>query len=216
MFAWIFVNERLPHGEPLPRFGEVRSMKPPVALHRVGLHGAFDVFDAMVVGSGPLLCFVKAEGVIHADKHWVCSTQQRFVNVLDARATLLEFGRYCCRQADSLWDAPSTVRDWLESGDATLAEGARLEAAAAVAGLPQGHPGRSVARAVVQVATPHFEAHQAAQAAAFNAQYAMAAECSGVEWTAARDAAEDDQRAEFNRLVGIALSLDLQKGGIMS
>lgn len=213
MFAWLWCGERLHSGAGLPRFGETINCKPPVRLHHSGLHAALDPYDALVVNaSGSMLAFVRAEGVLQSGDGWVASTHQRFCNVVDAGPLLTSFSRWCALQAEPVWQAPAVARDFLLTGDATLAEPARLECAALVRQMPRADAGRGIARLICQIAMG-FSPHVLAQAAMFQASYALAgAAGDGSHWVAARDKADGEQRIELNREIGVLLSLDLQKG----
>lgn len=182
--AYHFVGATLRDGSPVPVDGEWLEIAPPLRICEHGLHWSRCPFDALQYAPGNTLCLVDADGEIVEQDDKGCSTRRRIVARFNAEPMLFEFSRWAALRVIHLWDAPSVVRKFLETGDESLMDAARdaAKTAALVAA-------RAAARAAAMAA---------ARAAAWDAAMAAAMDAA---WDAAMDAAWDAQRAEFRRRV---------------
>jgi len=93
-----------------------------------GLHASVHPFDALQYMCGGFsLDLVELDGFIVAhpegfvpDKH--VASQRTHLNRIDANALLSEFARWCALQVVDLWQCPTIVRQYLETGDESIRE----------------------------------------------------------------------------------------------
>ena len=101
-------------------------------LCKSGLHASKYVCDALQYAPGPILWRVSLSGkVVHGDDK-SCSTERSYHARIDATDALRAFARKCALDVIHLWDAPSVVREYLETGNEEL-RAATWEAASATA-----------------------------------------------------------------------------------
>jgi len=171
MIGYHFTGERLWDGRPIPLIGEWLVHDGPVVPCKCGLHASEHPADALEYAPGPLLHRVELEGDLlpHGSPvgKWV-GRRRRILATIDATGLLREYARWCALQVIDRWNAPSVVRQYLETGDESL---------------------RAAAQATVQAS-----AWASAWSAAWDAARAAAAWEAAAQ-AAARDAARAAARA---------------------
>ena len=179
----------LPHGDGRPIvIGQKLSIKGKLVICRNALHGSFHPFDALQYAPGPILHRVlfSSARVEYSDK--VGSRSRTVLASVDATAMLRQFARTQALSVIHLWEAPTIVREYLETGDetkrdaATAAATAAAWAAAATAAAAARAAAARAAAAAARDAAAWAAAREAAAAAATAAREAAA-------WAAAREAA---------------------------
>ena len=170
--AYHFVGETLRDGRPVPADGAWLEHTGPLALCQTGLHASRCPFDALRYAPGATLCRVDLGGDVIEDTDKLVASRRRIVARFDATALLWGQARKSALSVIHLWEAPSVVREYLETGDEST-RGAARDAAT-----------RAAARAAAWVATRAASAAAAARGAARDAATRVAA------WAATRDAAE--------------------------
>ena len=122
----------LPHGDGRPIvIGQKLSIKGKLVICRNALHGSFHPFDALQYAPGPILHRVlfSSARVEHSDK--VGSRSRTVLASVDATAMLRQFARTQALSVIHLWEAPTIVREYLETGDETKRGAAAAAATAA-------------------------------------------------------------------------------------
>jgi hypothetical protein len=178
--AYHFVGDTLRDGSPIPANGEWLEVAPPLVICKHGLHWSPHPYDALQYAPGNTLCLVEADGEVVEQDDKGCSTRRRIVARIDAESLLFDFARWTALQVIHLWDAPAVVCQFLATGDESL---------------------RVAARVTARRVTAHAARSNAAWAAAW-----AAAEDAWAAARAARDAASQKQRDEFQRRVDAAFS----------
>ena len=208
----------LPHGDGRAyEIGVKLSVKGRLVICRNALHGSFDPFDALQYAPGPILHKVLFSGARIEESDKVGSRSRTLIATRDAETMLYAFARkQALSVAGAVEDMPSVVRQYLETGDATLRTPARIAARSAAeraAWTAAEYAARSAAwgaaRSVAESAARRA-ADGAARSVAWNA--ARGAACSdvwsevrsaaeGAAWTAAWTAAWGAARQMFNQMV---------------
>ena len=179
--AYHFTANTLRDGRAIPPVGEWLEYDGEIEICKSGLHFSKDPFDALQYAPGNLLHLVEVDEIEHEhDDKGVCR-RRRIIATIDAESLLREFARWCVLQLLDLWDAPTVVREYLETGDETKRDAAWS--------------------AAWSDAWAKAAARSAAKAAAWDAAWEAA---RGAAWEAARSAAREAQRTEFRRRVEAA------------
>lgn len=133
MRGYHFFGDTLRDGTPVPEDGIKLIYDGVPELCYCGYHFSLDPFDALQYAPGANLALVEVggEGVFIGDKG--VATERTIIRRIDATDLLREFARWCPLQVIDLWDAPSAVREYLETGDESLREDASAAAAARAA-----------------------------------------------------------------------------------
>ena len=140
-----------------------------------GLHASIRALDALCYAPGPIICRVELGGRILTANDKVCASERTVIAMADATETLRAFARSCALDVIYKWDAPSVVREYLETGNEELRESARSAARSAAWSAT-----RSAARSAA-------EAWAAADSAAESAAWAAADSAAwSAEWSAVR------------------------------
>ena len=132
MEAWHFlrVDRRLaypPHT--LVIIGQKITVDPDkLELCTYGLHASIRALDALGYAPGPIICRVELGGRILKSSDKVCASERTVIAMADATKTLRAFARSCALDVIDKWDAPSVVREYLETGNEELRESARSAA----------------------------------------------------------------------------------------
>jgi hypothetical protein len=175
--AWHFLADRdgvpvLRTGDPLV-IGKWYEHDGELELCASGLHASVLALDALSYAPGPWVSLVECAGEVQfGDDKLVC-TRRRALWVRDATEELRLFARLCALDVIHMWDAPTVVREYLETGDEALSAAAWAAAWAA-------------ARDAAWDA-----ARASARAAARDAAWAAARDAA---WDATKDAARDALR----------------------
>jgi hypothetical protein len=131
MIGYHFVNDKLRDGRSIPKNGEWLEHKGPLKLCDAGLHWSKHPFDALTYAPGTVLCLVELAGeTIHSTDKSV-SERRRIIKRFDATEMLIGFARWQAYQVLELWSAPEIVKQYIYTGDKSLAEEAATEAARA-------------------------------------------------------------------------------------
>ena len=198
------------------KVGETLTVAGEPGLCEHGLHASIDLWDALVYapehahGFGWSLCRVELSGeVVHGDEKSVASAR-KVIAMLNTGATdklLRDYARWCALQVIHLWDAPSIVRQYLETGDASIRDAAWTAADAAARAAARAE--RISFRGAVVITKAYWEAASAAARAAANAvatDAAMGAASAatdvaarGADWIVATEAAWAEYAEELER-----------------
>jgi len=195
--AWHFLknNKRFSYDDGnIAQAGYVYSVKGPIKLCKWGLHASEKALDALTYAPGEMIGRVVLSGkIIHGDDKLV-ATHREYLWIADATETLRSFARWSALQVIHLWESPSVVREYLESGDEYLRSAAESAAWNAVWGAA-----RSAAWSAAESA-----ARSAAKSAARNAAWsAVWGAARSAAWSAAESAARN---AAWNAVWGAAKS----------
>ena len=132
--AWHFLrdNKRFGYGDGnIAQAGYIYSVKGPIKLCEWGLHASERAIDALHYAPGAMVGRVVLSGeIIHGNDKLV-ATHREYLWIADAEETLRSFARWSALQVIHLWDAPSVVRKYLESGDESLRSTAESDARSA-------------------------------------------------------------------------------------
>ena len=116
---WFAASGELPHGDGRKVvIGETLTVKGKIVPCRWGLHASVDPFDALQYAPGPLLYKVRLSGKIvpnDNDKH--AASERTAIAKRDSTQMLRAFARKVALSVIHLWDAPTIVREYLETGD---------------------------------------------------------------------------------------------------
>ncbi len=160
--AWHFTAENLCDGRPLPADGETLRHDGPLIMCESGLHASERLLDALQYAPGPIVWRVECAVDIKRDTDKLICRERTALWHLDATDLLREFTRKCALDVAHLWEMPSIVRQYLETGDETI---------------------RAAAEAVAWAAA-EVTAGVTARAAATAARAAWAAEAAWIIWVA--------------------------------
>lgn len=191
LLAWHFCGDKLRCGSPIPDDGVTLRHDGDLVMCKMGLHASVNIMDALMYAPGYTICRVRVEGHEeqgHTDK-LVCRSRTILWRI-DGEQVLRDFARWCALQVIHLWDAPSVVKEYLETGKKELSDAAR-DAAIDADGAAR-YAARYAAGAARDAAwiAAKYVAIDAARAAAWDAaRYAARAAAWTAAWTAARDAA---------------------------
>ena len=186
-------DKRLRYGDDrLISIGTKHTVEGKIALCKNGLHASKSILDALGYAPGNILWGVKLSGeVIEGDDKLVAS-EREYLWELDCTELLQEFSRWCALEVLHLWDAPDVVKEFLQTGDKSLAVPAADAAYAAYAA--RDAYAAYAARAAADAARAAYAARDAyaadaARAAAYAADAADAAAAYAVAAYAADAAA---------------------------
>lgn len=119
--AWHFVGEKLRDGRPVPEDGEWLEHEGEIVWCQNGLYASRTPFDALGFAPGANLCLVECENIQKEDARKFVCRRRRILFRINATEPLLEFARWCANEVIHLWDAPDTVRVYLQTGNPSLA-----------------------------------------------------------------------------------------------
>jgi len=122
VLAWHFTGPTLRDGSPVPADGVRLTHPDQLRIHmcRSGLHASPKVLDALAYAPGLTLCRVECGGEIYfGDDKLVCR-ERVILWRINAEALLQKFARKQALSAAHLWQMPSAIRAYLESGDESL------------------------------------------------------------------------------------------------
>ena len=141
-----FVGATLRDGRPVPPDREWLVHEGDATLCESGLHASRHPSDALSYAPGATLCLVECEEIVsEQDDKFVCR-RRRILARIDATALLWRVSREYARAALPLWDAPTVVREYLETGDESKRAAAR-DAARDAAWAAAWDAARAAARA---------------------------------------------------------------------
>ena len=191
--AWHFVRAdyKLRDGKP-SILGAVETFAGPMVLCQSGLHWSEQALDALQYATSPIIRRVRVWGDVQTRKDKGISRNREVLWHGDVDSVLRAFARKQALSVIHLWDAPSCVRGYLETGDETLRDAAFGAAFGAVmdgARAAFAAINASVIAGVTAWTAPRDAARDAALAAAKAA--GMASLDRVTAWTAPRDAAMD-------------------------
>ena len=195
--GWYFSdeNECLRYGDGRKiAIGVTHTVDCELALCKSGLHASKCVFDALQYAPGPILWRVSLSGkIVHADDK-SCATVRTYHARINATDIMREFARKCALDVIHLWNAPTIVREYLETGNK------ELRAAASNAAWAAARAAASDAASNAAWAAARDAAWAAAWAAAWDAARAAASDAA---WAAVRDT----QRETLEKMVIDAMGL---------
>jgi hypothetical protein len=144
--AWHFVDKTLRGDRSIPADGVTLKQKGPVVLCKSGLHASVHILDALRYAPGAMVCRVELSGVVVEDEDKIVASKRTILWRLDATDVLCVFARKCALDVTHLWDAPQSIRTYLETGDETLRSAATdAYQAAAYASTPTAAAARTAA-----------------------------------------------------------------------
>jgi hypothetical protein len=215
ILAWHFVGTTLRDGRPVPPDGEPLIHDDEIVPCQQGLHASVRLLDALQYAPGETLCRVSCTGtVVYEDDKLVCS-ERTILWRIDATQLLREFARKCAADVARLWDMPSVVREYLETGNEVLRAAACAAAWAAArdtADAAADAAVRAAANAAVRAAA-RVVARAAAKDAAWAAAWAAARDTA---WGAARIAAWEALRTTQNARLETMVQTVQAKGRMVS
>jgi hypothetical protein len=207
ILAWHFVADKLFDGRPIPADGVPLIHDGEIVPCKQGLHASVRLIDALEYASGETLCRVSCTGkVVLEDDKLTCS-QRTILWRIDATTVLREFARHCALDVAHLWDMPSVVREYLETGrdDLMAAAEAAAEAAAWDAAWDAADAAAWATAGAAAWATAGAATGAAADAAARRAaRDAALAAAEAAAWDAAWDAADAAAWATAGAATGAA------------
>ena len=131
VLAWHFVGDALRDGRPIPADGVTLKHKGKLELCASGLHASERLIDALQYAPGPILCRVRMGGTIKKESDQLVARQRTIIWRVNSTDVLRKFARQCALDVAHLWNMPSVVRQYLETGDERLRAAARAAAWAA-------------------------------------------------------------------------------------
>ena len=190
--AWYFSNEdkKLRYGDDRPiEVGVTHDAKAaPLELCAYGLHASQNILHALQYAPGHILWEVELGGKILVGDDKMCATHRTYLREINCEEILREFARWCALQVIHLWDCPSVVKEYLETGNPELRD------AAMDAAWDAAWAARAAARAAMDAA------REAARAAARDAARAAAMDAMDAA-RAAMDAARTRQEIKLLSLI---------------
>lgn len=103
-----------------------------IALCKRGLHASVHPLDALQYAPGPIIWRVELSGTVLTGDDKMCATHRTYVaGGVDVTDTLRLFARQCALDVAHLWDMPTIVRRYLETGDEKLRSAAESAAESA-------------------------------------------------------------------------------------
>jgi hypothetical protein len=116
--------------------GETLTVVGEPELCRRGLHASARLWDALGYAEGDrlALCRVRLGGTVVEGDDKSAATERTVLAMLTPQETdklLRDFARWCALQVVHLWGAPDVVRQYLETGDESLRDAAKVAAWAA-------------------------------------------------------------------------------------
>ena len=133
--AWYFSNEdkKLRYGDDRPiEVGvthQVLEVTRPIELCAYGLHASQNILHALQYAPGHILWEVELGGKILVGDNKMCATHRTYLREINCEEILREFARWCALQVIHLWDCPSVVKEYLETGNPELRAAAAWAAA---------------------------------------------------------------------------------------
>lgn len=126
--AWHFTGDKLRDGRSVPAIGETLVYKGEILWCRRGLYASCNPFDALYHARGNTLHKVLCNRIeISGDDKLVCRERTIIANI-DATELLRSFAQKCALDVTHLWDAPSVVKQYLETSDKKIKTAARVAA----------------------------------------------------------------------------------------
>ena len=127
MQGYHFTEATLRDGKPIPPIGEWLEYEGAVVPCKSGLHMSECPYDALQYAPGEMLHRVELDGDLqpHGDPIDKWAGRRRQIKAtIDATDLCREFARWCALQVIHLWDAPSVVRQYLETGSEDIRDAA--------------------------------------------------------------------------------------------
>ena len=149
---WFASSHTLPNGDGRKVIvGKTLTVKPPLELCVRGLHGSEHPFDALGYAPGSLLYKCRYSGMILRDDDKLCASKRMPLALVDLTATLRLFARKQALTVIHLWEPPSVVREYLDTGDENI-RAAAWDAAWAAAGAAAWAAARQMFKELVDAA----------------------------------------------------------------
>ena len=210
VLAWHFVGDALRDGRPIPVDGVTLKHKGKLELCASGLHASERLIDALNYAPGPILCRVQMGGTIKKESDKLVARQRTILWRVNSTDVLRKFARQCALDVAHLWNMPSVVRQYLETGDERLraaASSAAWAAAKDVAWDVTKNAARNAARDAA-LAADSVAVWADADAAAGNAASAASSNAASAGgWDAASVAARVAAGATAKALQNIRLNI---------
>jgi hypothetical protein len=123
--AYHFVGATLRDGRPVPADGEWLVHEGDAVMCESGLHASRHPLDALQYAPGATLCLVECDDIVDEGADKLVCRRRRIVKRIDSTELLWEASRKFALFVIHFWDAPTTVREFLETGDETKRAAAR-------------------------------------------------------------------------------------------
>ena len=123
--AWHFLAAG-PDGQPELRdgrqlvVGEWYEHDGPLVMCESGYHASVLAIDALSYAPGQWVSLVEIDGTVEYGTNKLVATRRRALWCYDATEVLRLFARQCALDVAHLWAMPDIVRQYLETGDASL------------------------------------------------------------------------------------------------
>ena len=177
-----FTANKLRDGRAIPPIGEWLEFDGTPVPCESGLHASPDAFDALQYAPGNILHQVELGGKIvehgsPVDKY--AAQKRKIIATINAESIMLPFARRVALDVIHLWDAPTVIKEYLETGDESKRAAAWDAAAAAgaagaarvAAGVAAGDAAWAAAEVAVWAARAAVWAAEAAAWAAKQTLY---------------------------------------------
>jgi hypothetical protein len=187
--AYHFVADKLRDGRAIPPDGEWLEHIGKIEMCEAGLHASLHIADALKYAPGATLCLVELSGEIQTGDDKIVASRRRILARFDATELLRKDARDSALSVIHLWDAPAVVKQYLETGDASLRAEARQAARAACAAY--------AAYAAYAAAADAADAAAYAAADAADAAYAATYAAADAAYAAHRDRLQKAVAAKF-------------------
>lgn len=126
VLAWHFTaGDKLRDGRPVPPVGEWLRHEGEIEICRTGLHASERLFDALGFAPGNMLHRVECRDIRGRESDKFVCRERRILWSLDAEPVLRAFSRRVALDVAHLWDMPTVVREYLETGNEDLRDAAR-------------------------------------------------------------------------------------------
>jgi hypothetical protein len=100
-YAYHFLpaDRKLRYSDEPVEVGRTYTVKPPVELCKLGLHGSRRITDALGYAPGPVLCRTLHSGMIVYGSDKLCSSERKILWMLDLTRALQRFAYWCAVRA---------------------------------------------------------------------------------------------------------------------
>lgn len=174
MLAWHFVGKTLRDGNPIPPDGETLVHEGPVVICVSGFHASERISDALSYAPGDTICRVKCEDIVDQEDDKLVCRLRTILWRIDGGDVLRAFARKCALDVGHLWDMPSIVSEYLETGRESIMYDAE-DAISAAGPIKRVDYSRAQLRSALAARNAASNAVQGAAPASAIARYAAAA-----------------------------------------
>lgn len=117
MLAYHFLNgDKLRDGREAPANGRWLIHRGYVRMCMHGLHASWHPFDALEYAPGSTLCLVECQDIVQRDDDKFVCRKRKILKRFDSSELLMQFARKQALGVIDKWDAPDTVKRYLQTG----------------------------------------------------------------------------------------------------